>query len=103
MPKFRLKIHGAGYRVLTGEKAFFIFTRKVWKRGGFYTTRFVEAESEDDAISTIFQVLNEEFAENSISITDESGLELERIILDEKGYDLYAPGGGFTFYLDDDD
>ena len=103
MPKFKVVIHGARYMLRTTEKRFVLFSREILKERGFYTTRFVECENEDDAASLVFRMIETDFHNSGISSTDKSVLELEKIVVDDEGFDRYAPGAGFTFYSDDED
>ncbi len=97
MTKFRVDVHGKNYSLDVMRKRFF-FLRTFEKRAvGFYTTRFIEAETANDAIETVFSLLRSELC-NAGRQTEHSNLELKAIQEDEVGFDRNAPGGGFTFY-----
>ncbi|HEX8735538.1 MAG TPA: hypothetical protein VF721_09460 [Pyrinomonadaceae bacterium] len=80
-----------------------MFRKKIdWKQVGFYTTRFIESETANEAIERVFKIIDAELREAG-RVTADSTMELSEIQEDEKGYDLYAPGGGFTFYNEDEE
>lgn len=99
MPKFSLMVEGENLLVAITKRK--VFGEDVfWKLGGFYATRFIESESEDEAIKQTFQMLKEEL-EGLAEFTENSKLALSEIREDENAYDLNSPGKGFTFYLHD--
>ena len=101
MSKFRVSVHGKNFQLGSVKKRFF---RNEFSRRsvGFYTTRFVEAETANEAIDTVFALLRLEL-ESDGSVTRESSIELEEIREDEEGFDMHAPGEGYTFYGDADE
>jgi hypothetical protein len=101
MPKFRVVVHGGGYRLLKTEKRFGLIPVRVWREGGFYATRFVEAPNEEEAIIGAFRIVEGELPENTIDTAGSSALEVDKVVIDPTGFDRYAPGYGFTFYTDD--
>jgi len=80
-----------------------LFSKEVLEEVGFYATRFVEADDEEEATLAVFRIIEAECSENAVSSTSKSSLELNKIIVDEKGFDAHAPGSGFTFYDEGDD
>lgn len=103
MPKFKVILHGTHFMLRMKEKRFGLLSREISREVGLYTTGFVEAADEDEAIASVFRMVDEELPENAVSTTERSTLEVDRIIVDEEGFDLHAPGGGFTFYMGDVD
>ena len=97
MTKFRVPVHGRNYQILRMRKNGFLGREYSSVSVGFYTTRFIEAESANDALELVFALLKAEL-EADTRITKESIMELDEICEDESGYDNYAPGAGYTFY-----
>ncbi len=97
MAKFKVSVHGKNYRIGEIRKRYFFRKEYVWRSVGFYTTRFIEAETANEAIEIVFALLRTELY-NDGRQTDNSELELQEIQEDENGFDEYAPGGGYTFY-----
>jgi hypothetical protein len=96
MTKFRVTVHGHNYRIGIAEGRLFwkTYTSKMM---GFYTTRFVEAETANKAIAIVFELVRHEL-ETDGRVTAGSRLELEEIQVDENGFEHDAPGSGYTFY-----
>lgn len=101
MPKFRVLIHGENCLIQSGKRKFLFFKQTVLAEAGFYTTRFVEAGSADEAIEKAFEIVKIEMEAKSCA-TERSTLKVEEIQEDEEAFDLHAPGGGFTFYIETD-
>ena len=99
MTKFRVIVRGENYEIGIGTGRLF-WKRFSSKMMGFYTTRFVEAESANRAIETVFNTLQREL-ERDGRTTAKSKLELEEIQVDEDGFNRYSPGCGYTFYQSD--
>jgi len=98
MHKFRVSVHGKHFEIDIITKR--LFRNRYSKRlVGFYTTRFVEAQTANQAIEIAFALLRSELTKYG-TVTPEFLLELETIRGDEEGFDMYAPGHGFTFYGD---
>jgi hypothetical protein len=102
MPKFRVLIHGENYRIRRRRRKFLFFKQTVSTAAGFYTTRFVEAESADEAFEKVLKIVKIE-TETDGRATERSTLKAAEIEEDEEAFDLYAPGGGFTFYVETDE
>ena len=101
MPKFRVSVHGKDYKIGIVQRRFLFRKKHVWKQAGFYTTRFVESDNANEAIFQVFETLQMEL-ERDGRTTENSSLELEEIQEDDKGFELYAPGTGYTFYTGDE-
>lgn len=68
---------------------------------GFYTTRFVEADSSEEAGRKAVETVTEEVSgyhrpDRPWSVTVEDVLE------DEAGFETHAPGAGFSWYQDEE-
>lgn len=100
MAKFLVTLQGEHYKIKVEKKDFFFRKRSKWKNVGFYTTRFVECETANEAIEKIFEIVKTELQAIAYP-TKISKLTLDRIKEDEEAYNLYAPGNGFTFYVED--
>ena len=101
MYKFIISIHGMHYKIKTRKRIFLFRKQTVIQNVGFYATRFVQAESANTARETVFEIIRNEL-KNVAEKTDNSLLELSKIQENDEAYDLYAPGEGFTFYLEED-
>ena len=99
MPKFAVRVGGENYRIGIVKRKWFR-DRYQWKNAGFSTTRFVEAETANEAIEKVFEVVRSELKEMGRT-TKDSTLELEGVREDEEAFDLYAPGKGFTFSVEE--
>lgn len=101
MTKYKIILHGKKFRIHYREKGL-ARSRVLWKETGFYATRFVEAPDNEGAVASALELLTGELSERKM-YADSSSIEVVKVIEDASGYDRYAPGGGFTFYSDDDD
>ena len=71
------------------------------KMCGFYTTRFVEANSETEAINDAFDLVRKEIESRPDNTDDQFGgpeLSLYEVNEVEDFSDNDPPGGGFTYY-----
>jgi pantothenate kinase len=71
------------------------------KMCGFYTTRFVEANSESEAVSEAFDLIRKEIDLKSDIMNDRFGypvLSLYEVNEVEDFGNNSPPGGGFTYY-----
>ena len=102
MPKFSVELHGQHYKMQFEKRDWLFRRRPVMKWVGFYTTRFIEAESEKEAAEQAIERVSAEVGSRA-EITEGSRIELSSVEEDEEGFDLYAPGGGFTFYTEESD
>ena len=101
MPKYKVVAHGTNFRIEYRESGL-LRSRLRWKETGFYATRFVEESDDDAARTSALALLTEELSQRKM-YTDSSSIEIVKVIEDTSGFDQYAPGGGFTFYSDDED
>lgn len=101
MAKYKVVFRGEKFRARYEQKVLFR-TRVYWKETGFYATRFVEAPDEDAAVASTLTIITEELSDMKM-YADSSSIEAVKVVEDAAGYDQYAPGGGFTFYSDDDE
>lgn len=100
MPKFKVLLHGQNYEMRVQEKSFLFRNQSVWKIVGFYTTRFIESNSMNEAAEEIIKTIRAELNKTCRANVN-STLEISKIQEDEDAYNLYAPGKGFTFYSED--
>ena len=101
MPKFKVRIVGRNYRIGSAKRTLFLKRQTEWKTAGFYTTRFIETDTANTAISEVMTLLEMEL-ESDGRKTAEGTMELDEIEVNEEAYDLYAPGSGYTFFVDDE-
>lgn len=97
MPKFLIRIRGRNIKIGIAERKWLFWTRLSIRDANFLTTRFVEAETANEAIESVKDIVNEELQIEGWA-TAETVLDLEKVQVDEEAFDTYAPGGGFTFY-----
>jgi len=102
MPKFSVKLHGEHYQIKVEKRDFFFRKRSEQKNVGFYTTRFIESESANEAIEITLKLVEREIEEVANS-TLRSSLTINEIQEDEEAFNSYAPGGGFSFYVENDE
>jgi hypothetical protein len=96
MNKFKVSVHGKHFQINIISNRLFR-TKYSSRMVGFYTTRFVEAETANEAIEIVFALVMSDLEKDG-RVTPESSLELEEIREDEEGFDVYAAGEGYTFY-----
>jgi hypothetical protein len=102
MIKFRVSVHGRNYQIGIMKRVRFVRKELSTNSVGFFTTRFVEAESATEAIEIVFSALTTDLEQEGRT-THDSVLDLEGICEDDAGFDEYAPGNGYTFYSQDDE
>lgn len=102
MPKFTVRVHGQHYKGQFEKRDWLFRRRPVMKWAGFYTTRFIETDSADQAVEQILEIIGAEVGSH-FEITETSQFELLSIEEDDEAFDLYAPGAGYTFYTEDED
>jgi hypothetical protein len=77
------------------------------KPGGFMTTRYVDAKSQEDALEAAFQMLQRRDKATLGAIKEWSGhplkLEVEEIREVSWFMRRFRPGAGFTFWTDSED
>lgn len=101
MPKFAVSLHGTGCRVEVTKRRWGLLRQTTIRPAGFYTTRFVEAATSDEAAARAIAVVQEELKDLNHSDSPAS-ITAEGVREDEEGFFRYAPGSGFTWYLEDD-
>lgn len=99
MPKFVVQIGGENFRIQVVQRKWFR-DRYEWRKAGLSTTRFIETETANEAIEGVLEIVRKELQEMG-RITEDSTLELEGVREDDEAFDLYAPGKGFTFSIDE--
>lgn len=102
MPKFLIRLHGENYRIKIEKRDFLFRKRSEWKDVGFYTTRFVESETANEAIEKALELVRKELEEVAVS-NQNSNLTFDKIEENEEAFDLYAPGSGFGFYVKEEE
>ena len=66
---------------------------------GFFTTRFVQASSRDDAVNEAKRLVAQELMSLLVDQNIESiPLEVEEVFEDPEDFDERAPGSGYTFF-----
>jgi hypothetical protein len=98
MPKFSVLLHGTGCRIEMGEGS--RQNKPTIQALGFFTTRFVEAASAEEAARRAAEKVQEELSDLNQSVVPPK-VSVETVVEDEAGYSKYAPGGGFTWYRED--
>ncbi len=93
MQKFAVRLNGEGFRAeIAGH------SDKRRPATGFFTTRFVEAVSEDDAVSRAIRLVEEELATRpECRRLPGSTITPVEVREDPADFDQYAPGRGFTW------
>ena len=101
MSKYAVSLHGTGCRIEVTERRFGLLSRTVLRPAGFYTTRFVEAATREEAAAAAVGLVLDEVKELNRSGTPPA-VTAEEVREDPEGYARHAPGSGFTWYLQDD-
>lgn len=102
MPKFAILIHGSNYEMENREPYFYFWKKSLgMQRVGFYTTRFIDAPTANEAIELALRMVKKETETLGI-VTAESAIEIDSIQEDDAAFDQNAPGKGFAFYTMDD-
>ena len=99
MPKFKVSLHGTGCWMTPGLRPGVIQQPRPM---GFYTTRFVEAASPEEAASRAVEMVAAEVAPHGRPGRP-CRVTAERVGEDEAGFDLHAPGAGFSWYPEHDE
>ena len=97
MTKFAVCVKGENYKVATIRRKWLFLKESSSINVGMITTRFIEANSANEAIDQAISMVRAELLSQGRA-TETSTIELEEIREDEKAFNLYAPGAGFTFY-----
>lgn len=93
-----MSLHGTGCRIEIGQGS--RQNKPTIQALGFFTTRFVEAASAEEAARRTTGIVQEELRKLNQSARPPKIL-VESVVEDEAGYAKYAPGGGFTWYRED--
>lgn len=99
MAKFTVSLHGTGCSIEVNEGKW-LRRKPAVQPVGFYTTRFIEAASAEEAAQRATGKVQEELSHLNRS-EDPPNISVESVVEDEAGYAKYAPGGGFTWYRED--
>ena len=101
MPKFLVRVGGDNFKFHSLKKKWFFWKSLQTEIVGFYTTRFIETDTQTEGIEKVLELVMSEMQENG-QVTKDSKLEVDEIREDERGYDLYNTGGGFSFFVMDE-
>ena len=101
--KFAVRLEGVGCRVAVHARAWLLgqlsSDGETW---GFFTTRFVEAESPSIAENLARELVHDELKGLLINKPEEPWtLTIDEIWEDPEAFAEYAPGAGFTWYSSD--
>lgn len=94
------------YKVLVRGDNFLFNVGGTDQKLGFYTTRFVEAENEEQAEEKVIALLRDDptLRGSVLNEQSDSPLMFAEEVVELKSFDgLKVPGGGFTFYPKDSD
>ena len=94
------------YKVLLNGRNFWTNMDGQLKLMGFYTTRFVEAETPEKAEELAVQLVREDAKLRDAVINDKSDppmIYVEEIVMLETFDGNKTPGAGYTFFLYDDE
>ena len=97
MPKFAVHVHGTGCWFGLEERHGRKVVRTEPRPMGFYTVRFVEAPSQEEAAARVVEMVE---AEVQPMYRDDypRTIEVEEVIEDPRRFDELGPGQGFTWY-----
>ena len=97
--KFAVRLEGTGCRVRVQHVGQQSSAAETW---GFFTTRFVEADSALNAEIFARELVHEELKGLLLNKPEEAWtLTIDKIWEDSEAFAKYAPGAGFTWYPDD--
>jgi hypothetical protein len=65
MEKFRVSVHGKNFLFHTVKRNMLLYRKYQTELVGFYTTHFVEAETANDAIADVLEILRKELREET--------------------------------------
>lgn len=93
MKKYRILVEGANFLITVDDET---------SKHGFFTTRFVEARTEEEAEHETIEMLRVELADVvQNDQADSPVMFIDEIVeLDSFG-DFLVPGGGFTWFPDE--
>lgn len=99
MPKYAVLLEGKGCLLRTQENLMGIFQRPRVKPMGFFTTRFVEAQTPQEAGKLAIELVRQEVATVLANEpNDVWQLFIDEVWEDIEQFDLRAPGAGCTWY-----
>jgi len=109
VPQYKVLLAGKNCHLRVAERRWGIFRRFVVQPHGFFTTRWVETDSPDQARDAATELLVEEFDRGQregwfANPPDQPWYSAVREIWeDPEGFAQHAPGRGYTWYLEGDD
>jgi hypothetical protein len=98
--KFVIRLKGENYGMERIKRDWLLRKRICQSVVGFYTTRFVEADNANLAIEKATRIVSREL-EGVVAFREDSTFEIESVEENSRLFDQYAPGRGFTFFVDD--
>lgn len=103
MKKFAVRLEGTGCRARIRHRPRLLVQRSSADETlGFFTTRFVEADSAFNAGKCATELVREELKGQLLNKPDEPWvLTIDEIWEDPENFKKHAPGSGFTWYSDD--
>ncbi len=93
MPRFAVHLNGTGCWLELEEDGKLQAPRPM----GFFTVRFVESSSEDEAVAKVMEMVQAEVMDLYRDGYPRT-IEVEEVIENPRRFDEFAPGGGFTWY-----
>lgn len=97
MPKFAVHVHGTGCWFSIEDETSGELVQTAPRPMGFYTVRFVETRSVEEAIAQVVELIQAE-VKSLYRDGYPRSIEVEEVIENPKRFDEFAPGGGFTWY-----
>lgn len=94
MPKYAVTIRGDGYLIEHTERSMLVFERKVWRKGSFTATRYVETDTPARAADLVMEMIKYEII-RGFRETEDATLSLHEIKEDPEGFHKRSPGDGF--------
>ncbi len=99
MAKYAIRLEGGVCLVKVQERFLGVFHKRQIKAKGFFTTRFVEATSPDEAASKAIEAVRDEM--NAFLSNDSQDLwtlSVVEVWEDAQLFDAHAPGSGCTWF-----
>jgi len=97
MPKFAVHVHGTGCWFAIEDQCEEELTLLAPRPMGFFTVRYVETLSAEEAIAKVIDMVQAE-VKSMYRDGYPRSIELEEVFEDPKGFAAFAPGAGFTWY-----
>ncbi|MGE3540530.1 MAG: hypothetical protein AB7N91_24205 [Candidatus Tectimicrobiota bacterium] len=102
MQKFVVSLRGSGCCVKVKKRCWVIWTCSLVQSMGFYTTRFVAAASVQEAREKAIAMVEDELRGLLVNSLDQPwSIAVIEILEDPIAFARFAPGSGFTWYLED--